>query len=155
MSETTCSASPRWLSEAATRAVTTLLRTENSAMPRPWTPQLSVTIVSSLLVTRGSKMRVVQVLGARPVPSSTTVMTRRSPSRCVATKMRVAWASRRVAQQLDDDVLEGADVVLGLPALGLGDAQTDEALAEVLLDLEVGLARDGLDEIEEGVACRS
>ena len=41
-----------------------------------------------------------------------------------------------VAQQLDDDVLDAADVVLGLPALGLGDLKADVAVAEGLLDLE-------------------
>ncbi len=77
-----------------------------------------------------------------------TVERARSPSRLVATKMRSGVGVARVAQQLDDDVLDAADVVLGLPALGLGDLEADEAVAKVLLDLDVGVAGDGGDEVQ-------
>ena len=62
-----------------------------------------------------------------------------------ASRMGVAG----VAQQLDDDVFDAADVVLGLSALGLRDLESDVAVAEVLFDLEEGVARDGRHEVEE------
>ena len=46
----------------------------------------------------------------------------------------------RIAQQLDDHILDMLDIVLSLPALSLRDTQADIALAEVLLDAQVGLA---------------
>ena len=75
-----------------------------------------------------------------PEPSSSMMMVRRSPSREVATKMPVRTGVAGVAQHLDDDVLDAADVVLCLATLGLGDAQAHEAPAEVLLDAK-GLRR--------------
>ena len=107
-----------------------------------------MTIVSSLLVTRGSKMRSCIAGG-----NADTVVEDGERAQVAlsavgeedAAGMRVA----RVAQQLDDDVLDAADVVLGLPALGLGDLEPNVAVAEVLLDLEEGVARDRRDEVEE------
>jgi len=55
----------------------------------------------------------------------------------------------RVPQQLDDDVLRAADVVLGLAPLGLGDLETNIAVAEVLFDLQEGVARNGVDELDQ------
>jgi hypothetical protein len=45
----------------------------------------------------------------------------------------------RVAKQLDHDVLDAADVVLGLAALRLRDSEPDVAIAETLFHLEIGL----------------
>ena len=56
-----------------------------------------------------------------------------------------------VAQQLDDDVFNGTDVVLRLSSLGLGDIEAYETVAEVLLDLDEGVAGDGGDEVHEVV----
>jgi hypothetical protein len=56
-----------------------------------------------------------------------------------------------VAQHLHHDVFERADVVLGLPALGLGDLEADIPVAESLLDLDVLVAGDGGDEVQERV----
>ncbi len=55
----------------------------------------------------------------------------------------------RVAQHLDDDVLDAADIMLGLAPLGLGDTKADESLAEVLLDTQNGFASHGGDEAHE------
>lgn len=48
----------------------------------------------------------------------------------------------RVAQQLDHDILSGADVVDGLAPLGFGAPQTDKAIPEVGLDPEMAIAAD-------------
>ena len=142
MSVTIASEHPLWSSEAATCASTTLLRTENSAMPRPWTPQRSMTIVSSLVVTRGSKTRSCMSGG-----HTDAVVDDGERARVALPAVRDEDAARvrvaGVAQQLDDDVLERADVVLRLAALGLGDLEADVAVAEVLLDLDVLVAGDG------------
>ena len=52
-------------------------------MPLPWTPHLSMTMVSSLLVTRGSKMRSCRAAGT-PSPSSMKTRVLRLPSRELA-----------------------------------------------------------------------
>ena len=44
-----------------------------------------------------------------------------------------------VAQHLDDDVLNAADVVLCLAPLGLANAKADEAVAQRLLDADRGV----------------
>ena len=51
-----------------------------------------------------------------------------------------------ISQHLDDDVLDLLDIVLGLTSLGLGHAQADEPVAQVLLDAEIPLPRHGGDE---------
>ena len=64
-------------------------------MPRPWTPQRSMWTVSSLEVTRASKMRS-RIESGTPQPSSSMTRVRASPSRLVATRMRCAPASREL-----------------------------------------------------------
>ena len=51
-----------------------------------------------------------------------------------------------VPQRLDDDVLDVLDIVLGLPALGLGHAEANVPLTEVLLDAEIRFPGHGGDE---------
>ena len=55
----------------------------------------------------------------------------------------------RVAEHLDERVLHAPDVMLCLTALGLGDAEPDEALAEALLDAEGAVPAHGGDETSE------
>ena len=55
-------------------------------MPRPCMPHASMCELSSLEVTRGSKTRPCMAAGM-PQPSSTTEMTRLSPSLDMATKI--------------------------------------------------------------------
>ena len=90
-----------------------------------------------------------------PIPSSTMVSVRMVAlaRRGDEDALRVGVA--RVAQELDDDVLEAPDVVLCLPAFGLGHAQTHVAVAERLLDFEVAVAGDRGDEVYEWVVSRS
>ena len=57
-----------------------------------------------------------------PTPSSMTVNVRMSPSRLLATKMRLACASRALRRARRRRP-RAADVVLGLAALGLGDLE--------------------------------
>ena len=66
---------------------------EYSAMPRPWMPHLSMCMLSSFDVTRGSKMRSCMAAGT-PSPSSIMTRRRRCPSRDTARKMLLACASR-------------------------------------------------------------
>ena len=73
------------------------------------------------------------------------------------TRGEVDIASTRVAcvsQHFDNDVLDMLDIVFGLTALCLGNAQANEAVAEVLLDAKVSLAGHGGDERNEVVAVR-
>ena len=60
-----------------------------------------------------------------------------------------------VAEHFDDDVLDAANVVLGLSPLGLGHTKANVPLAEVLLDAKGTLASHGGDEAKEVVAAVS
>jgi hypothetical protein len=54
-----------------------------------------------------------------------------------------------VAQELDNDVFNAADIVLGLATLGFRDLETHETVSEVLFHFEEGVAGDGGDEVEK------
>jgi len=75
----------------------------------------------------------------------------RVPIACRGDEDPLGMSVACIAQHLDDDILEGTDVVLCLPTLSLRDPQANKPIAKVLLDFEVGLAGDGRYEIDECV----
>ncbi len=130
------------------RASTALLRIEKSAMPRPWTPHWSIDHRLELARHAGLEDALVHVdRNADPVVEQRKGAPVPFPAGRQEDPLRVGVA--RVAQKLDDDVFDAADVVLGLPTFGFGDSKANVAVAEGLFDLEIGLARHGRDEVEE------
>ena len=53
----------------------------------------------------------------------------------------------RVAQHLDDDILNGADIVLGLAPLCLGGLEAHKAVSQILLDSQVAVAAHRVNEV--------
>lgn len=108
-------------------------------------------MVSSFEVTRGSKDALVHFDG-NPV---TVIEKREGLHAALATcrekdtrRMRVAG----VPEHFDDDVLDAADIVLGLAPFRLGGLEAHETVAEPFLDGKVGIARNGFDEIDQVVS---
>lgn len=108
-------------------------------MPRPWMPHLSMCMLSSFDVTRGSKMRSCMAAGT-PSPSSIMTRRRRCPSRDTARKMLLACASRALRSiSMTISSVERMSCAACLRSASAAP-QTDEAIPEVGLDPEMAVA---------------